>query len=221
MFAVVLSAILLVVGGGLSAVVGGEPQVGNREPGQKGEIVRGSDERSDQEDSLDKKLIAQRTVTQRARTEAENARLSVKVAKIAVKEYEDGTLPQTRKSYQMDIVKAEDDLAKSKKRLDDAKELLAKAGKPVPADKAAVDKIQHQVDDAQKTVDHAQKTLDKTKKQLQVLNDFTAKRDVAMLKADVAKARTDLLAKKSALSLEEQKERKLIDQRKKRDAETP
>ena len=65
------------------------------------------------------------------------------------------------------------------------------------------------------TQQNAEFTLAKASKQKEVLNNYTSKKDVASLKADVEKARTDLLAKKETLSLEQQKENKLRDQIKK------
>ena len=154
--------------------------------------------------TLDENLINQKTATLRARADYENARLTLEVAEIGVSEYTDGTLPQTKKSYEMDIIKAKSDLQKATERYNWS--VGAQAKGYIPLLQMLAEKY---------TKQNAEFTVAKAEKQLQVLEDYTSKKDIASLKADVEKARTDLLAKKETLSLEEQKQRKLEEQIKK------
>ena len=80
---------------------------------KKGQLVAELDHAT-----LDENLINQKTATLRATADYENARLTLEVANIAVGEYTDGTLPQTKTSYKMDITKAESDRQKADWRKD-------------------------------------------------------------------------------------------------------
>ena len=160
---------LLVAGDGNSL-----PKLFADEPKSDPATVRSGDEAAqvegriaDEIKTLKENLIDQEIATKRAIADKENARLTLEVAEISVDEYTDGTLPQTRKSYEKDIAKAEADLNKAKERYNWAVGAEAKGY------------MTHLETLAEKyTKENAEFTLAKARKQKEVLDYYTSKKDI-------------------------------------------
>lgn len=160
---------------------------------KKGELVVELDS-AQLNDNLDTQKIA----TASAQANLENARKTLEVAEIAVREYEEGTYPQSIQSAESDIILARSDLQSKKESLDFNQRMFDY--KYIPESKLTQEKLNHE---------KAKLTLQTNQTKLMVLKNFTYDKTIKELRADVEKATADMLAKETTYNLEKQKEEKL------------
>ena len=158
-------------------------------------------------------LITQLIETQSVKADAEKARLTLELAELTLKEYSDGVLPQTRKSYQIEIAKVEADVAKAKKRLKYAEALLAKAKNPPPTSRPSIrPNGSLTTPKRHSTTPKGHTTTPRNgSKSLRIPRRKTSRGS----RPTSPRRGADLLAKKKTLSLVERKEQDLIDRLKK------
>lgn len=162
-------------------------------PVEKGELVCELDSAA-----LRDNLVNQEIATKRAEADFENAKKTREVAEISVKEYQEGTYLQEIKNIEGETTLAQSELERSKDRHEWSK-MMAKnkyvSDSQVIADRLAQIK--------------AEISLDQAIRKMQVLKDFTYKKQITELEANVEKARSDELAKKQTFELETAKLEKL------------
>jgi RND family efflux transporter MFP subunit len=148
--------------------------------------------------NLRDQLVNQEIATKRAEADLEQAKKTLEVAEIAVKEYVEGTFPQDEQSAEGQIKLAEADLIRAQDRLEWSDRMLAIG---------YVTQTQNQADKL--ALQKAQFTLRENQTKLEVLRKYTREKQIKELKANVEKARSDELAKKATRNLEMSKELKL------------
>lgn len=148
--------------------------------------------------SLRDTLTSQQITTRRAEADYFNALKTREVAEIAVTEYESGTFPQDLKSAEGDLKLALSELERAKERKEYSDRMLQiqyiSASQAI-ADRMAMERAEIQVDNAQRRIN--------------VLKEYTRKKQLIELQANVEKAKSDELAKNQSLELEKTKENKL------------
>lgn len=160
---------------------------------KKGELVCELDSAA-----LRDSLVNQEISTKRAEADLEQAKKTLLVAEIAVKEYLEGTFPQDVQSAEGAIKLAEADLVRAQERLEWSNRMLAIGY--VTASQNQSDKL---------TLQKSEFSVKEAKTKLDVLQRFTREKQVKDLLANVDKAKSDMLAKESTYSLEKSKEEKL------------
>lgn len=151
--------------------------------------------------TLKDNLKNQRITTAQADASFQQAKLTREVAEVAVTEYEQGTLKQEIETIQGDIALAKADL----KRAEDRYAWTVKM-----AEKGYVSEASKVSDGF--SLEKAKFTLEQAQTRLDVLQKFTKDKTIKELKAEVEKAHSDELAKAATLSLEKDKEAKLVKQ---------
>ncbi len=131
----------------------------------------------------------------------QQAKLTREVAEVAVIEYEKGTYKQEFETIQGDIAMAQAEL----KRAEDRFEWTSKM-----RDKGYVSEAQKTSDKF--NLDKAKFTLEQAQTRMEVLLKYTKGKTLKELGAEVEKAKSDELAKKATLQLEQDKEAKLVKQ---------
>ena len=162
-------------------------------PVKKGDLVAELDSAT-----LKDNLINQEITTKRAQADLDNAEKTRIVAQISVKEYLEGSFPQDQQTIQGEIKLAQSELARATDRLDWSKKMLAM--KYVSDSQVLADDMSKQKSDI---------SLANAKKKMIVLEQFTKIKQTTELEANVKKAESDELAKKSTYTLEKTKEDKL------------
>jgi len=120
------------------------------------------------------------------------------VSEIAVNEYLNGSFPQEEQTIQGEIKLAEADRARATDRLKWSESMLK--FKYVSESQVLADRM---------SLQKSEISLGNARKKLQVLRDFTKLKETTELQANVKKALSDELAKKSTYTLEANKEAKL------------
>jgi RND family efflux transporter MFP subunit len=143
-------------------------------------------------------LTNQEISTRRAEADLQQAQKTLQVAEIGVKEYEDGTFPESEQSAEGAIKLAESELIRAKERLDWSNRMLAI--KYVTESQNMSDKL---------TLQKAEFSLREAQTKLKVLREYTREKQLKELQATVEKTRSDLYAKESTFNLEKEKEAKL------------
>ena len=151
--------------------------------------------------SLNDSLTNQKIATQGAEASFQNAKLTREVAKIAVKEYEEGIFLQDKATCEGEIKLAQSDLARSSDRVDWAVRMYEKGY----VSKAA--KVSEELN-----FQKANFALEQAQSKLHVLLDYTKGKTIKELRSEVEKARSDELAKEQTYQLERTKEAKLVKQ---------
>ncbi|MFO0956675.1 MAG: efflux RND transporter periplasmic adaptor subunit [Isosphaeraceae bacterium] len=147
---------------------------------------------------LNDNLDTQKIATASAQANLENAKKTLEVAEIAVREYEEGTYPQSVQSAESDIILARSDLQSKKESLDFNQKMFD--FKYIPESKLTQEKLNYE---------RSKITLENNKTKLEVLKKYTYDKTIKELRADVEKATADMLAKETTYNLEKQKEEKL------------
>ncbi|MDB5350058.1 MAG: macA 6 [Planctomycetota bacterium] len=160
---------------------------------KKGELVCELDSATHRDN-----LVNQEITTKRAKADLENAEKTRVVAEIAVNEYLNGTFPQEKQTIQGEIKLAEAELARASDRLTWSMEMLR--NKYVSESQVLADKMSRQKSEI---------TLLNANTKAKVLEKYTKDKQTTELEANVKKAVSDELAKKSTFELERQKEEKL------------
>ncbi len=143
-------------------------------------------------------LVNQEITTRRAKADLDNAEKTKIVAEISVNEYLLGTFPQEEQTIQGNMKLAESDLTRAKDRLEWSEAMFK--NQYVSASSVLADKM---------TKQKAEISLANSKTQWTVLQNYTKKKQITELEANVKKAESDELAKKSTYELEKGKEEKL------------
>jgi RNA polymerase sigma factor (sigma-70 family) len=143
-------------------------------------------------------LRAQRVAVRRARAVYEIAKQTRELAEIALEEYEQIIYPQDLATVEGEIKLAESDLSRSRDRLDWAKRMLEK--KRI----GQAQKISEELNNKK-----AAFALEQAQSKKHVLDKYTKGKTFKELMSEVEKARSDELAKKATLELENAKEKKL------------
>ena len=151
--------------------------------------------------SLRDNLTTQQISTKRAESDFEQTKKNLEVAEISVKEYLEGTFPNDRQTAEGQIKLAESDLIKAKDRMEWS-ERLTKIGY-VSATQNYADKL---------SLDKSKFSLEEAKRKLEVMLKYTRAKELTEFKANVEKARSDMLAKQQTYELEKTKEQKLVKQ---------
>jgi RND family efflux transporter MFP subunit len=143
-------------------------------------------------------LTNQEITTKRAEADYQNALKTREVADIAVKEYLEGTYPQEAATIEGELTLAKSEFVRAKDRLKWTKEMVQK-GYASESQKLADEQASLKAEISEKNA------VDK----MRVLKEYTSKREVTELRANVEKARSDELAKLATYDLEKKKEDKL------------
>ncbi len=146
-------------------------------------------------------LVNQEITTKRAEADLEQAKKTLEVAEISVKEYLEGTFPELQQNAEGAIALAKSELARAEERLKWSDRML---------EIGYVTQQQNYSD--QLALQKAEFSLREAETKLKVLEKYTKDKQVKELQAAVEKARSDMLAKQSAYELEKTKEQKLGDQ---------
>lgn len=162
-------------------------------PVKKGDLVAELDSAT-----LKDNLTNQEITTKRAQADLDNAEKTRAVAQISVKEYLEGSFPQDQQTINGEIKLAESELERAKDRLDWSKKMLAM--KYVSDSQVLADDMAKKKSDI---------SLSNARLKMVVLKDFTKLKQTTELEANVKKAESDELAKKSTFTLEKAKEDKL------------
>jgi HlyD family secretion protein len=162
-------------------------------PVKKGDLVAELDSAT-----LKDNLINQEITTRRAKADLDNAEKTRIVAEISVKEYLEGSFPQDQQTITGEIKLAQSELARAADRLDWSKKMLTM--KYVSDSQVLADDMAKQKSDI---------SLANARKKMEVLEQFTKVKQTTELEANVKKAESDELAKKSTYTLEKTKEDKL------------
>lgn len=149
-----------------------------------------------------------------------NAQLTREIAEIAVSEYQLGTLVMERailegqeKIHLAAILPDHerlDRMINAQKRARDA--LKQGLAKPTPSEILAEITIDTHVEKARDQLEEDQKRLEGDKFKKEMLEKYTSRQKILMLKSEIEKARSDELAKKATWELERAKERALTRQ---------
>ena len=122
------------------------------------------------------------------------ARNLYETAKIAQKEYIEGTYVQERQTIEGEIFVAEENLNRAKEYFEYSKKL---------ASKGYVNELQLEADKF--AVEKSSKELEATKTKLKVLDDFTKAKTMKQLESDILIAKAKWEAEKNSFELEQQK----------------
>src|SRR5262249_12608377 len=139
-------------------------------------------------------LRAQRLAVRRAKAVYEIAKQTRDLAEIALEEYEEVIYPRDLATVEGEIKLAESDLSRSKDRLDWAKRMLEK--KRI----GQAQKISEELNNKK-----ASFALEQAQSKKLVLVEYTKGKTFKELMSEVEKARSDELAKKATLELENAK----------------
>jgi hypothetical protein len=141
---------------------------------------------------------AQQIAALKAEAHYHKARLDREIAEIKLLDYQEGALPQDLATVEGEVALAESDLSRAEDRLQWAKRMFAKGF----------------VSQAQRISEElatrkARFTLEQAQAKKLVLVKFTKEKTVKELETDVAKARSEELARKSTWELEKSRESEL------------
>ena len=143
-------------------------------------------------------LTNQVITTKGADAAYQNARLTREVAEIAVEEYEQGVYKQNLESCKIEIALAQSDLKRAEDRLDWSERMYKKGYLSLGQNMSERLALQR-----------AKFALEQAQTKIRVLEKYTKHKTVKEFNAEVEKARSDELAKKSTWTLEQTKEDKL------------
>ena len=163
------------------------------EPGQR--LVRLDDA------GLQQELIQQQIVVSNSQSTAIEAKATLDDARLALKEYEDGTFLELEEQQESAVFVAREDLRRAEEYLEYSKRLAERGYIPeaqLEADTFAVEK--------------ERKELGVTETKLKVLRDFTKEKMVTKLKADIATAQARLKSREKTLELDEVRLKEIDDQ---------
>ncbi len=160
---------------------------------KKGELVAELDSAA-----LEDNRVNQEIATKRAEADLENARKTREVAEIAVKEYEEGTYPQSVQDIKGEQTLAQSELVRANERLAWSEAMLK--NRYVSESQVIADRL---------TKLKADISLEQSQRKMKVLQDFTSKKQMTELLANVEKAKSDELAKQQTHDLEKSKLDKL------------
>jgi RND family efflux transporter MFP subunit len=147
--------------------------------------------------AIREKLLAERITIEQGQADLSAAVKTREVAEFALREYEGGTYPQTRLNAEIALKTAETNLDQALGRYEWSTRMH---------DQGLVARSQMVADHDAKI--NGEITLARTKGQIHVLEDYTRRKKVIELSASVQRARSDELAKKARLALEESKLKK-------------
>jgi HlyD family secretion protein len=160
-------------------------------------------------------LVNQEIAEQRSSAAYLNAKLSRKVAEIAVAEYVEGifkhdlyTLKSQVAGAEAAIQKAEDRLERTQRARQRMSE-VAKDTAKTPADIAAELDIVDRLENAEQSLQKERKTLELARAKLDVLEKYTREKTTKALKVEAERKLTEELGKKEAWVLEKNKAEKL------------
>ncbi len=143
-------------------------------------------------------LVNQEIATKRAEADFENAKKTREVAEIAVQEYKEGTYKQEVQTINGEITLAKSELERAKDRLKWSKMMF---------DNKYVSESQVIADNLADI--KAEISLGQAERKMVVLTNYTYKKQLTELEANVEKAKSDELAKQQAYELEAAKLEKL------------
>lgn len=155
---------------------------------------------------LDSSTLDQERVTQLIKVNGQKSLLAqaentLKAAKIALREYEEGTYQQEKRVIDAEILVAEQAMRSAQLGFESAQRL---AGKGLLTGL--------QLEGEQNAVDNARTTLAIAKAKLDVLNNYTKEKMTTTLKSDLSSAEAKVASEQSSLALEEDKLRDIDDQ---------
>jgi HlyD family secretion protein len=148
--------------------------------------------------SLKDQLINQKITTESAKSNMNNATLTHEVAKMAVKEYEEGIFAMDLSTVKGEIKLAESDLSRAEDRVEWSRRMYKKGY----VSEAAKNTEEF-------SLNRARFALEQAEGKLKVLEQYTKPKTILDLKSEVEKAHSDELAKKATWDLENTKEKKL------------
>ncbi len=160
---------------------------------RKGELVCELDSAT-----LRDQLVNQRIATQQAGSDMEQAKKTRDVAEVALREYVGGTYPSNMEAAEDALKLAATSLVQAAARYEWSSRMVAK-GYLTPLQNAS---------DRDSKI-NCEITLDNSQTKIRVLKTYTRQKTITSLEADIAKARSDELAKQVAFGLEQSKRRKL------------
>lgn len=150
---------------------------------------------------LQQELIQQQIVVSTSQSTAIEAKATLDDAKLALKEYEDGTFLELEEQQESAVFVAREDLRRAEEYLQYSKRLAERGYIPeaqLEADTFAVEK--------------ERKELGVTETKLKVLRDFTKEKMITKLKADIATAGARLKSREKTLELDELRLQEIQDQ---------
>lgn len=160
-------------------------------------------------------LTNQRTATQSAEANYQNARLEREAAEIAVKEYEEGIYPSDRSTLQGEVKLAESGLSKARvrlARLGRARQEMTRLRNQVPqtpADLIAEIDLDDRLDSAEQDRMREQLSLERAQTKLRILEDYTKPKTLEALQREAGRASSNEIAKRENLQTEKNKEARL------------
>ena len=143
-------------------------------------------------------LTNQEITTKRAEADLEQAKKTLEVAEIGVREYIEGTFPESEQSAEGQIKLAESELIRAQERLEWSDRMLQIGYVTQSANMS--DRL---------TLQRAEFSLREAETKLKVLRIYTKEKQLKELQATVEKARSDMYARQSTYELEKEKEQKL------------
>ena len=146
-----------------------------------------------------------------------NAKNTLEVAEIAVKEYEEGIYPQDLQTVQGEIKRAELGLKKTEARLERTRRARQRLNEVIGRKERATESgdivaeldLDDRLDAADQALRRERLSLENAQSKLNVLQNYTKEKTLKELNSEVQKARSDLLTKKLRWDLEKAKEAKL------------
>jgi hypothetical protein len=141
---------------------------------------------------------AQQITARKAEAEYHRARLEREIAEIKLLDYQEGALPQDPATVDAEVALAESDLSRAEDRLQWAKRMFAKG---------FVSQAQRISEEL--ATKRALFSLERAQTKKRVLVKFTKEKTIKHLEAEVAKARSEELARKSTWELEKSRESEL------------
>jgi len=175
---------------------------------KKGELVAELDTASFRE-----QLTNQKIATRSAEAAYQNAKLTLEVAEIAVKEYEEGIYLQDRATILGEIKLAETDKQKVEARLERTRragqkltETLKRSGATITSsDILAELYIEDQLEASLRELLRGTFSLEVAQNKLRVLDNYTKEKTLRELRSEVEKARAAVLAREQTWELEKTK----------------
>jgi HlyD family secretion protein len=163
------------------------------------------------------RLVNQQIATRTAEAAYQNAKITVEVAELALKEYAEGSTLHELKALKAEIGAAQTAVGKAEVRLERvrrAQSRLSDALVPgqnamIPADIVAQLDIEDRLDATEETLARARTTLELAKSKQDLIENYTRPKAAKALQADVERKRADALATTATSQLERSKERKL------------
>jgi RNA polymerase sigma factor (sigma-70 family) len=157
--------------------------------------------------------VNQEIALKRVEAEYENAVRSREVAQIALKEYEEGLLPQEQAALRGEVAAAEEMIRKASSRLERTRKaaqqlsemMAARGGDKSASDIVAELDIGDRQDDAEAAIGSGKRALQLARHKLEALEEFARPKMMTQLKIAIERAKEEELGKHQARDLEKSK----------------